>query len=1846
MKLSPSYTATVSATDGINSTPQNITITVRNLNDNNPAFTSDANFNADENQINIGTVTATDADGDNVTFSISGSEINIDSSTGVMTFVTAPDYETKSTYTAIVTAVDGVYYKNQNITVSINNQNEGGVTITSDANFNADENQTSIGTVTATDADGDTIAFSISSSEINIDSSTGVMTFASAPDYETKSSYTATVSATGSNSVTQNITISINNLNDNSPKIITTEMNINENNLIIGTIIATDLDGDNLTYNLLNNPQEFILDRNTGELSFTDISYSDYEFRNAYPIQISVNDNQNTVYGDITINILNINEGGVTITSDANFNADENQTSIGTVTATDADGDNVTFSISGSEINIDSSTGVMTFVTAPDYETKSSYTATVSATGSNSVTQNITVNITNVNEAPSITSSATFNVDENQTSIGTVTATDADGDTIAFSISGSEINIDSSTGVMTFASAPDYETKSSYTATVSVTDGANIVEGNLQIIINNVNEAPSITSSATFNVDENQTSIGTVTATDADGDTITFSISGSEINIDSSTGVMTFASAPDYETKSSYTATVSVTDGANITSQNITITINNVNEGGVTITSDANFNADENQTSIGTVTATDADGDNVTFSISGSEINIDSSTGVMTFASAPDYETKSSYTATVSATGSNSVTQNITISINNKNDNNPAFTSDANFNADENQTSIGTVTATDADGDTITFSISGSEINIDSSTGVMTFASAPDYETKSSYTAIVTASDSFNSNTQSITVNIADVNEAPSITSSATFNVDENQLNAGTVTATDADGDTITFSISGSEINIDSSTGVMTFASAPDYETKSSYTATVSVTDGANITSQNITITINNVNEAPVITSGSTDFRPFENQLNAGTVTATDVDGDTITFSISGSEINIDSSTGVMTFASAPDYETKSIYTATVSATDGINSTPQNITITVRNLNDNDPVITSSLNFSANENQINIGTVTATDADGDNVTFSISGTDAGAMTINSTNGVLTFNSAPDYETKSSYTATVAAYDGTNSTTQNITITIIDINEAPTFTSSTNFSANENQTSIGNVSASDVDGDGITFAISGSEIIIDSSTGVLTFASAPDYETKSSYTATVTASDGTNSTTQNITVSIKNLNDNGPIMTLQGTYSAEENQTSIGTLTAADADGDSVTFSITGSELQITTSNTMFNNFGVLTFASAPDYETKSSYTATVTASDGTYSQSSIITVNVTDVNEAPAFTSSATFSANENQTSIGNVSASDVDGDTIAFSISGSDINIDSSTGVMTFAIAPDYETKSSYTATVTANDGTNSTTQGITVTINNLNDNTPSITSSATFSMTENTTAIGSVIASDADGDSVTFSISGTDAGAMTINSTNGVLTFNSAPDYETKSSYSVIATATDGINSNNQNVTIDVVDDVMLVASQDNTNDSTGSDEWTDGPINIDFAENVGGTKDTYTIAFGDPYFDEWLSGEGRYQENVGRAYGYRYDNSINHSSMFYEDNNGGEWGSYRGSDVAVADSGDGKMLTVVGIPNRPWSNTDVTLHLTIDDGSVNGSTCSFSLDDIDGLPAKLYMDYSGMYVDISGDGRTIAISDEQNGNGLLHTLYNTNADPYSCSAIDPSIDSNWTILPTLEGNAYRYYHKGGAYGFKLSHDGMKILSLGIDADGANLTVFKRNPFNSIQNYWIRFYPLTNAKTVNVWGLQFQYAGRDTFDMSIDGTVFAAGSTDGAVHYGRWNSAEECIGSTCYITASPSILSFMTNKAEHRSDINTRTRSIVTAVELNQDGSIIAIARDSGCVDIVKNVGDVNDGSTFDLKFYGEICSQVNATSINNIEFNSDMTRIHWTGFNANGHIYERFYLTEVNN
>ena len=198
------------------------------------------------------------------------------------------------------------------------------------------------------------------------------------------------------------------------------------------------------------------------------------------------------------------------------------------------------------------------------------------------------------------------------------------------------------------------------------------------------------------------------------------------------------------------------------------------------------------------------------------------------------------------------------------------------------------------------------------------------------------------------------VNSAPVITSNATATAAENQNRAIDVDATDADGDTLLYSIEGgpdaASVVINSTTGEVIFVVTPDFETKNSYRFTVGVSDGTAKVTQDVTVAISDVAEgsAPVITTAAEHYVD-ENQRSAFTVTATDIDGDPLTYSIEGgtdaTAFDINATSGVVTFKNEPDYETKNLYTLTVGASDATDTTTKDITVHINDLDGSSTVV-------------------------------------------------------------------------------------------------------------------------------------------------------------------------------------------------------------------------------------------------------------------------------------------------------------------------------------------------------------------------------------------------------------------------------------------------------------------------------------------------------------------------------------------------------------------------------------------------------------------------------------------------------------------------------------------------------------------------------------------------------------------------------------------------------------------------------------------------------------------------------------------------------------------------------------
>lgn len=506
----------------------------------------------------------------------------------------------------------------------------------------------------------------------------------------------------------------------------------------------------------------------------------------------------------------------------------------------------------------------------------------------------------------------------------------------------------------------------------------------------------------------------------------------------------------------------------------------------------------------------------------------------------------------------------------------PVITSTTTAGFTENGT--GTVyTAEATDASTLIYSLgTGNDealFDIVGTSGVVTFKVAPDFENpldgdaNNTYVINVIASDGINSANQDVTITVRDLDEiAPVLTSSDAVDFVENGTEtAYTVTASDAGALSYRLGSGNDEsrFRINTSTGVVTFRVVPDFEdptdedSNNTYVINVIASDGTNSVDQVVTITITDVDDtAPVFISEiAADF------VEKGTATAyiaMATDANTISYSLGAGNdealFDIVAASGLVTFKVAPDFEApadadaNNTYVINVVASDGINSSNQNVTITVTDVDDVDPVLTSVSAKNFLENGTGPAyTIAATDAG--NLTYSLgSGNDETLFDVDPTSGVVSFITAPDFENPTDsdadnvYVISVMASDGLNTASQNVIITVINIDDtAPVLTSSNAVDYAENSTSAAyTVTATDANLVTYSMGIGNDEVQfdIDAASGVVTFIATPDFENptdsdvNSTYVINVMASDGINSVDQTVTITIIDVNEAPSFETLE------------------------------------------------------------------------------------------------------------------------------------------------------------------------------------------------------------------------------------------------------------------------------------------------------------------------------------------------------------------------------------------------------------------------------------------------------------------------------------------------------------------------------------------------------------------------------------------------------------------------------------------------------------------------------------------------------------------------------------------
>ena len=427
--------------------------------------------------------------------------------------------------------------------------------------------------IAATDADtGDTLTYTLSgtdASSFTIVSTSGQLKTRAVLDYETKRSYSVTVTVSDGKGGSDTISVTINVtdvVNEPTPVKQRTQQ---VQAAIVAAINGVDSADDVTTAQLAG-----ITTLNLVRKGITSLKSGDFDgLTGLTTLEMAYNDRLSAlpagVFDDLTaLTTLNLSYNALSALPAGIF---DELTVLTTL--------NLAYNSISNISELEDLTSLTKLYLAvnpiSDYDPLRKLIAAIEAAGG---TLTHDFKIFNRNPAFTDGDSTTRTVAENTasgTNIGTaVAATDADNDTLTYTLGGTDANsftIEGTSGQLKTSAALDYETKSSYSVTVSVSDG-NGGSDSIDVTINvtDVNDIPTFTdgTDTTRSIPENTasgTNIGTpVAATDGDKDTLTYTLGGtdaSSFTIVSTNGQLKTSAALDYERKSSYSLTVSVSDG-------------------------------------------------------------------------------------------------------------------------------------------------------------------------------------------------------------------------------------------------------------------------------------------------------------------------------------------------------------------------------------------------------------------------------------------------------------------------------------------------------------------------------------------------------------------------------------------------------------------------------------------------------------------------------------------------------------------------------------------------------------------------------------------------------------------------------------------------------------------------------------------------------------------------------------------------------------------------------------------------------------------------------------------------------------------------------------------------------------------------------------------------------------------------------------------------------------------------------------------------------------------------------------------------------------------------------------
>jgi Ca2+-binding RTX toxin-like protein len=1328
--------------------------------------------------------------------------------------------------------------------------------------------------------DTDTDAFSIVAIDVPVngtlvDHGDGTFTYTPFSNFNGSEVLSYTIEDSAGQQSTSSINITVDPVND-APDARNNGTTINEDETATIDVLGNDrdVDGDTLSIVSFEQPANGSVVQNP-DGTFTYTPNGNYFGVDSFEYTITDGEFQDTATVNITIAAANdapdTVEDNITVEEDAFITFDV------LANDSDVDGDTITlesFTLPTEGTLVQNPDGTFTYTPAPDFNGSDSFTYTVSD-GTATRVENVNITVDPENDAP-ITVSDSGTTQEDSSVVIDVLAndTDPDGDTLSVSAVTNGANgtvVINADNTVTYTPNPDFNGSDSFTYTATDGNGGTVIE-TVSVQVNPENDAPvTVVDNVVLDEDTSTTISVLDNDSDVDGDTLSidsFTQPASGEVVDNGDGTFTYTPDADYNGDDSFTYTVSDGNGG-LTTETVNITVNPVNDD-PTVDAPLSVDTDEDTDIVVDVLAqaADIDGDNLSLQVLGTSPqhgSVQIVDGKVLYSPDNNYNGPDSFNYTISDGNGGSFFGTVNVNVAPINDAPNAVLN--NVETDEDSDIIIDVLSNDND-------VDGDAISLDSFTqpangsvvqnpdGTFSYTPNPGYNGVDSFTYTITDPAGL-TDTATVNVTVNAINDAPETVAddvvldedtSATFDVLAND--------SDPDGDALSvesFTQPTSGAVVQNPDGTFTYTPTGDYNGADSFTYTVSDGNGS-LTTETVNITVNPVNDAPVAVDDMVTLDEDASATFDVLANDNDIDGDTLSVESFEQPANgsvAQNPDGTFSYTPTPGFNGADSFTYTV--TDGTLTHTATVDITVNPVNDAPETVADDVVLDEDTSATFDVLANDSDPDGDALSVESFTQPANGSVAQNPDGTFTYTPAGDYNGADSFTYTVT--DGTESRTETVTLTVNPVNDAPTTV--TDFVTLEEDTSATfDVLANDSDIDGDVLSVESFEqpangSVTQNPDGTFTYT--PDENFNGNDTFTYTVTDGIESRTETVNVTVNSVNDlsdtdesitvseNDDFMinVLDNTVNPDGpiDATVIGTgdirviNNGADITADFVLDPVSlGASAAYRITHTPTGNTGILSINAQGEFalnnETNNLFdfltegdnatiTLDYTLTDGTDLADSTATINIIGSLDAP-ITATDIIEVDEDTTATIDVLANDydVDGDTISvesFTQPTSGNVVQNPDGTFTFTPNADFNGNDSFTYTVT--DGTSSVTETVAITVNPVND--APITQVDNVVLDEDTSATFDVLANDSDVDGDALTVTAFTQGANGVVTQNPDGTFSYTPNADYNGSDTFIYTVSDGTEERMEvvNITVNPVNDAPVTQADDVTLDEDTS-------------------------------------------------------------------------------------------------------------------------------------------------------------------------------------------------------------------------------------------------------------------------------------------------------------------------------------------------------------------------------------------------------------------------------------------